>query len=80
MNWHQIAGNWKQCKGQVRERWGKLTDADLEVIRGKREQLVGKIQERYGLSIKVVEKQIQEFLSALNRGDQEQENQRAHHN
>jgi uncharacterized protein YjbJ (UPF0337 family) len=65
MNWHQIAGDWKQYKGQVRERWGRLTDEDLEVIRGRREQLVGKIQERYGLSIKVVEKQIHEFFSAL---------------
>jgi uncharacterized protein YjbJ (UPF0337 family) len=79
MNWHQIAGNWTQCKGQVRERWGKLTDDDLEVIRGKREQLVGKIQERYGLSIKVVEKQIHEFFSVLKIGDHEQEKQTAHH-
>jgi uncharacterized protein YjbJ (UPF0337 family) len=79
MNWHQIAGNWRQCKGQVRERWGKLTEDDLEVIRGKREQLVGKIQERYGLSIKVVERQIHEFFSALKIGDHEQEKQGAHH-
>jgi uncharacterized protein YjbJ (UPF0337 family) len=79
MNWRQIAGNWKQCKGQVRERWGKLTDDDLEVIRGKREQLVGKIQERYGLSIKVVEKQIHEFFSTLKIGDHEHEEERVHH-
>ena len=75
MNWHQIAGNWKEYKGQVRERWGRLTDEDLEVIKGKREQLVGKIQERYGLSIKAVEKQIHEFFRM---GDHQQEKQRAH--
>jgi len=79
MNWHHIAGNWKQCKGQVKERWGKLTDDDLEVIRGKREQLVGTIQERYGLSIKIVEKQIHEFFSALKMADHGQEKQTAHH-
>ena len=80
MNWQKIASNWKQCKGQVRERWGKLTDDDLDVIGGKREQLVGKIQERYGWSINVVEKQIHEFFSALKMGDHGQEKQTAHHN
>jgi uncharacterized protein YjbJ (UPF0337 family) len=79
MNWNQIAGNWKQYKGQVRERWGKLTDDDLEVIRGKREQLVGKIQERYGLSIQAIERQIHEFFDALIRGDHDQEKEKAHH-
>jgi len=82
MNWHQFADNWKQCKGQVRERWGKLTDDDLEAIGGKREQLVRKIRERYRLSIEsidVVEKQIHEFFSALKMGDHGQEKQTAQH-
>ncbi|WP_302788888.1 CsbD family protein, partial [Escherichia coli] len=48
MNKDQADGNWKQLKGKVKEKWGKLTDDDLTVIEGKREQLVGKIQERYG--------------------------------
>ena len=47
MNWDQIAGNWKQFKGTVKEKWGKLTDDDLEVIEGKKDQLVGRLQERY---------------------------------
>ena len=50
MNWDQVAGNWKQFKGHVREKWGKLTDDDLDVVAGKRDQLIGKIQERYGIT------------------------------
>ncbi len=50
MNWDQIEGNWKQFKGQVKEKWGKLTDQDLTVVKGQRDQLLGKIQERYGIA------------------------------
>jgi uncharacterized protein YjbJ (UPF0337 family) len=49
MDWNRAEGNWKQLKGNVKEQWGKLTDDDLDVIAGKRDQLEGKIQERYGL-------------------------------
>ncbi len=49
MDWNRVEGNWKQLKGSVKEQWGKLTDDDLDVIAGKRDQLEGKIQERYGL-------------------------------
>src|SRR5690606_32546144 len=48
MDWHQVEGNWKQFRGQIKEHWGKLTDNDLDMIAGKRDQLEGKIQERYG--------------------------------
>lgn len=48
MNWDRVEGNWKQFKGQVKEKWGKLTDDDLDVINGRRDQLEGKLQERYG--------------------------------
>ena len=58
MNWDQIAGNWKQVKGQVKEKWGKLTDDDLEVIEGKKDQLLGRLQERYGYSKEQAEKEI----------------------
>lgn len=47
MDWNRVEGNWKQMKGKIKEQWGKLTDDDLDVINGKREQLEGKIQERY---------------------------------
>jgi uncharacterized protein YjbJ (UPF0337 family) len=57
MNWDQVAGNWKQFKGQVKEKWGKLTDDDLDVIAGKRDQLVGKVQERYGITKEEAEKE-----------------------
>jgi uncharacterized protein YjbJ (UPF0337 family) len=43
-----LSGMWKQIRGQVKETWGKLTDDDLDVIDGNRDQLVGKLQERYG--------------------------------
>jgi uncharacterized protein YjbJ (UPF0337 family) len=48
MDWNRVEGNWKQVKGKVKKQWGKLTDDDLDVISGRREQLEGKIQERYG--------------------------------
>ncbi len=50
MNWQIVEGNWKQFRGTVRARWGKFTDDHLDVIAGKREQLLGKIQEMYGIS------------------------------
>jgi len=49
MDWNRVEGNWKQFKGKVKEQWGKLTDDDLDRIAGKRDQLEGTIQERYGL-------------------------------
>ena len=48
MDWNRVEGSWKQMKGKIKEKWGKLTDDDLNVIDGKQDQLEGKIQERYG--------------------------------
>ena len=50
MNKDTVEGNWKQLKGKVKEQWGKLTDDDFDVIAGKRDQLLGRIQERHGIS------------------------------
>lgn len=61
MNKQQVLGNWKQLKGKVQQQWGKLTDDELDVIEGKREELVGKIQEAYGVSKDEAEKQISEW-------------------
>lgn len=61
MNWTEIEGKWLQAKGKVRERWGKLSDDDLDVIAGKRDQLAGLIQQRYGAARDEAEKQIDEF-------------------
>jgi len=62
MNWDRIEGNWKQIKGHVHEAWGKLTDDDIERIAGKREQLNGKLQERYGLAKEEADRQIDSWL------------------
>ena len=61
MNWNRIEGNWKQFRGEVKERWGRLTDDHLEVIGGKRDNLMGKIQEIYGLGKDAADKQIHEW-------------------
>jgi uncharacterized protein YjbJ (UPF0337 family) len=58
MNWDRIKGNWKQVTGQVKSQWGKLTDDDLDVVAGQRDQLAGKIQERYGIAKDEAEKQL----------------------
>ncbi|WP_130833343.1 CsbD family protein [[Erwinia] mediterraneensis] len=58
MNRDETSGNWKQFKGKVKEKWGKLTDDDMTVIEGKRDQLVGKIQERYGYAKDEAEKEV----------------------
>jgi uncharacterized protein YjbJ (UPF0337 family) len=49
MNWDEIQGKWKQMKGEVRTKWGKLTDDDIHTIGGEKDKLVGSIQERYGI-------------------------------
>src|SRR6266478_6276659 len=50
MNKDKAAGQWKQIKGKVKEQWGKLTDDDLTVLEGNEAQLIGKVQERYGIA------------------------------
>jgi uncharacterized protein YjbJ (UPF0337 family) len=65
MNWQRIEGNWKQFSGQVKEKWGKLTDDDLTVINGKQKQLVGRIQERYGIAKDEAEKQVSAWTNGL---------------
>jgi len=61
MNWNQIEGNWTQFKGKAREQWGKLTDDDLEQIGGRKDQLVGAIQKRYGVAQEDAERQTDEW-------------------
>ena len=61
MKWDRIEGNWKQVKGQIRDKWGKLTNDDLDRINGKREELSGKIQERYGIAKDEAEKELDQF-------------------
>jgi uncharacterized protein YjbJ (UPF0337 family) len=61
MNWDTVKGDWKQFKGKVKESWGKITDQELEVIAGKRDQLVGAIQKSYGIARDEAERQVAQF-------------------
>ncbi|MDB5849644.1 MAG: ral stress protein CsbD [Rhodoferax sp.] len=61
MNNDRMEGNWKQFKGKIQEQWGKLTDDDLDVAQGRREQLLGRIQERHGLTKEVAHEQVLEW-------------------
>jgi len=61
MNWDTISGKWMQVKGQVKEKWGKLTDDELEQIEGKRDRLAGVLQEKYGYAKEEAETQLKEF-------------------
>lgn len=65
MNWDQIAGDWKQFQGKVKEKWGKLTDNDLTTIAGKRDQLAGILQQKYGYKKEQAEKELDAFTQAL---------------
>ena len=65
MNMDQLKGDWKQLSGKVKSKWGKLTDDDMTLVEGKREELCGKIQERYGCAKEEAEKQLNEFCKSL---------------
>ena len=64
MNWDIIGGDWKKFRGKVKEEWGKLADDDLDQIEGKRDQLLGAIQKRYGIARDEAAKQLKKFESA----------------
>lgn len=65
MNWDVVKGNWKQVKGDIRKRWGKLTDDELEEVAGERDKLIGKLQEKYGYARGEAEKQVDAMLEDL---------------
>jgi uncharacterized protein YjbJ (UPF0337 family) len=65
--WDKIAGGWKQFRGEARTQWGKLTDDDLEQIKGQRDILVGKLQQHYGMAKEEAQKQVDEWGAKLNR-------------
>jgi uncharacterized protein YjbJ (UPF0337 family) len=62
MNWDRIEGRWKMLKGKTQEKWGRLTDDDLDVIEGKRTELAGRIQERYGYAKDQAEREIDDWI------------------
>jgi uncharacterized protein YjbJ (UPF0337 family) len=67
MNWDRVEGNWKTFKGQVQQKWGKLTNDDLDVIEGKRTELAGRLQQRYGYAKDEAEKDIDSWLESVNK-------------
>lgn len=71
MNWDTVEGNWKQWKISIKEKWGKLTDDELDIIKGKKDLLLGKIQERYGIAKDEVEKQLGELQKNVKSADDE---------
>jgi uncharacterized protein YjbJ (UPF0337 family) len=62
MNEDTLKGQWTQIKGRVREQWGKLTNDDLDQIQGRAEQLIGKVQERYGIQREEAKRQVDDFM------------------
>lgn len=70
MNWDQIEGKWKQFRGQAKQHWGNLTDNDLEQINGKRDELLGRLQQRYGIAREDAQKKVDEWLKTLDQTSQ----------
>ena len=65
MNWNQIEGNWMKVKGLVRQNWAKLTDDDIARVDGKREELLGRLQERYGYAKDQAEREVDAFMDKI---------------
>ncbi len=61
-----LAAKWKQFRGKVKEQWGRITDHDLERIEGKRDQLIGLVQEKYGYTKQKAEQEVEQFLKRIN--------------
>jgi uncharacterized protein YjbJ (UPF0337 family) len=65
MNWDRVQGNWKEFKGKAQQQWGKLTNDDLDVIEGKRTELAGRLQQRYGYAKDEAERNIDTWLKSV---------------
>lgn len=63
MNWDVIKGNWNQFKGKAKVQWGKLTDDELDQIEGNRDQLIGRLQERYGYARDQAEREVEQAIN-----------------
>ena len=77
MNWERVQGQWNQLKGELKSKWAKLTDDDLKIVGGKKDQLIGKLQERYGVMKDEAERQVNEWVAKL--GDRDQRGQNRQH-
>lgn len=67
MNWDQVEGKWKEFSGQVKQKWGKLTDSDIEKMSGRRDELSGHLQKQYGYTKEQAEREIDDFSRSLDR-------------
>lgn len=67
MNWEQVQGDWLKLRGKVKEQWGRLTDDDLDVINGQRDQLVGVLQKAYGKQKEAIEREVDDFFRTFPR-------------
>jgi uncharacterized protein YjbJ (UPF0337 family) len=65
MNWDQIEGKWKQYKGKAKEKWGDMTDDEFDRAAGKRDQMVGLVQEKYGTAKADAEREVDSWFSKL---------------
>lgn len=65
MNWDQVEGKWKEFRGQVQANWGDLTDDDLDVIKGRRTELEGRLQKRYGYAKEEAKAEVDTWLESL---------------
>jgi len=65
MNWDRIEGEWKDVRSHIKAKWAKLTDDDLKMVEAKKDELVGKVQQRYGIMRDEAERQIDEWLAKL---------------
>lgn len=63
--WDKIEGNWMQVRGKVRQQWGKLTDDDITVLNGRRDELSGIIQKRYGISASEANSEIDRWMNSM---------------
>lgn len=65
MNWDQVEGQWSAVKGKAQQKWGKLTDDDLSVIEGKRDELVGRLKSRYGRQHDDIENEVDNWIKSV---------------
>ena len=65
MNWDQIKGDWRNMKGKVKERWGDITDDDLDRIEGQRDQLIGTVQKQYGIAKEQAEREVKAWEQSM---------------
>ncbi|WP_306150579.1 MULTISPECIES: CsbD family protein [unclassified Roseibium] len=63
MNWDQIEGNWKEFKGKAQAQWGELTDDEIDRVDGRRTELAGLIQQKYGKTREEAEREVDQWMS-----------------